>query len=618
MTTRAVAFDLDGTLADTVQLTEHHRRNPNHVLSRVPPGEDAVALSFGAEVSALPALLVARGYQVAIVTRAPPAYAATLSGLLGLDYHLLVTSADASAVDDKLRRVCDVFGIAPDALLYVGDQEHDRAAAYTVGCQYREAPGIAAHGPKQLLNALPTVTRALLARADESDTDRRDENGDAGEVDAAETALRDGQPDRGAHEVLEQRGYLSVLREFGDVSLVHNAQTRAAMEGRFPPWTFLNDADWREILRTGDVGRCLDVPPDTVKARLPDRQLDRVLDREARRGAFRTNDDALSALPASVRTLIQRPARPTGWLEQLSIALRQGEQLDVEVIEAVEAHSSNDPGVGALAYLALMCTPGQRYRKRLQMVALCTVPPSGRSCVVKTRLPEGWFWFSPSVLTRHEFENDADLQGAALEALGRLFPLQQTRVTDGNGNTLECVTDFGTLWGDVIRHAKNWQPEGRSGPEVMTSLLDLPSAILAHHVHDEHGFSIVAVPASPRTDVQPGEASNRLGRNVARLARHPFLPALSKRDGEVVSVMKGFGRGVILIEDQVTYGTRLLRSVDALRQAGFYVHRLLSWSASSRNLPDTQRVQSVCWLHPAALQLGLEKPCEGCTGQATI
>ena len=97
---RLVFFDLDGTLADTAGLPAG-RRTPWQVLA---PGASGASSrwAFSAEVSATPAALMARGYVVVVVPRAPLRYASTLLHLLGVQVDDIIAST-GGGVDDKVR-----------------------------------------------------------------------------------------------------------------------------------------------------------------------------------------------------------------------------------------------------------------------------------------------------------------------------------------------------------------------------------------------------------------------------------------------------------------------------------------------------------------------------------
>lgn len=151
---RLVVFDLDGTLANTDSLPSGYR-NPYQVLE---PGIDGDHLlinghldhssswsskdwSFGANVSKLPGNLIEAGYSVAVITRAPLAYASTLIHLLGISTQVLRPSCGGSAQEKAqvLIRVAENFGVEPAEMLYVGDLEVDESIAQLAQCRFAPA-----------------------------------------------------------------------------------------------------------------------------------------------------------------------------------------------------------------------------------------------------------------------------------------------------------------------------------------------------------------------------------------------------------------------------------------------------------------------------------------------
>lgn len=136
-------FDLDGTLADTAELTSG-RRAPGHLL-HLDPLDDALDLTpahwskvndLDVDVSEGPGLASAAGHATAVITRAPQAYASTLLGLLALERHLLWPSSTAASVETKLTKLAELNAIPMDRVIYVGDTREDRAAARAAGCKF--------------------------------------------------------------------------------------------------------------------------------------------------------------------------------------------------------------------------------------------------------------------------------------------------------------------------------------------------------------------------------------------------------------------------------------------------------------------------------------------------
>lgn len=137
-------FDLDGTLADTAELSVG-RRTPAHLLDEDPlnyerdlsPAGWAKVNELGVDVSTGPGLASASGHETAVITRAPQAYASTLVGLLGLEQHLLWPSSTSAAdVTSKLRQLASLHSLPMDRVSYVGDTLEDEAAARQAGCEF--------------------------------------------------------------------------------------------------------------------------------------------------------------------------------------------------------------------------------------------------------------------------------------------------------------------------------------------------------------------------------------------------------------------------------------------------------------------------------------------------
>ena len=149
--TKAVVFDLDGTLADTAHLvTGNRRREPYHVLSKSPPGQRGQQVAWGDERETLPGELAAKGYRVGIITASPPAYASTLADLLNIDFERLLANSRNKA--QSLGRLAVSWDIDPIEMYYVGDKHHDsnsddmdaadEDAADEAGCEFIRAKNI--------------------------------------------------------------------------------------------------------------------------------------------------------------------------------------------------------------------------------------------------------------------------------------------------------------------------------------------------------------------------------------------------------------------------------------------------------------------------------------------
>lgn len=122
----AVVFDLDQTLVDSSLLGTPDARRAwaaNGDLSRVRPFEVGGAVN----PHALPRLLAERGVKVAIVTRAPAEYTKRVRSLF--EIHADVVKAGKGDKAKQIRAVARDFGVAPDEIVVVGDDDSDVLAA---------------------------------------------------------------------------------------------------------------------------------------------------------------------------------------------------------------------------------------------------------------------------------------------------------------------------------------------------------------------------------------------------------------------------------------------------------------------------------------------------------
>jgi len=155
--TKAVVFDLDGTLADTADLVGgNSRRKPADVLMTSEPGARGRSWRFDDHRDLIPGNLAALGYRVAIVTASPTAYASTLADLLNIDFERLLAGGPRSKAE-KLRHLADFWGIDSIDMCYVGDRYQDPNsddidAADEAGCEFIPAEDIA------VLRHLPRIT----------------------------------------------------------------------------------------------------------------------------------------------------------------------------------------------------------------------------------------------------------------------------------------------------------------------------------------------------------------------------------------------------------------------------------------------------------------------------
>ena len=135
---RVLVFDLDGTLADTAEITTGTRL-PAQVLSLSKPWESNPSLLIHGELKRQINLLISSGIGVYVITRAPKSYASTLISLLGIDFHALIPSSSRfSTIESKLEYIIEVENVSPSEVLYVGNEDSDESAAVAVGIYYQD------------------------------------------------------------------------------------------------------------------------------------------------------------------------------------------------------------------------------------------------------------------------------------------------------------------------------------------------------------------------------------------------------------------------------------------------------------------------------------------------
>ena len=232
--TKAVVFDLDGTLADTADLVSgNRRREPAHVLALSPPGEGIRNLRFDDERERIPGDLAALGYRVAIVTASRADYASTLADLLNIDFERLLTVGSAhERLAEKIRLLATDWDINPIDMCYVGDRHQepnsdDKDAAY----EFIPAEKIA------ILRNWPRITNSR-STPDSPNPFPKPPNGPAGaaggtrQVVDAFIGLKN-DPGRQDRRELQTRFLTEVPREARDCVIDRNT-----WEGRFqfPPW----------------------------------------------------------------------------------------------------------------------------------------------------------------------------------------------------------------------------------------------------------------------------------------------------------------------------------------------------------------------------------------------
>ena len=140
--TRAVAFDLDGTLIDSLALPGG-RKTPWYLIES--DHSFGIDYKFSQQprtwkpfpnVQETMGKLLRQGYLVLVITRSPHAYASTALHFIGASYTALISSTGASA-DNKaviLQTWAKKNSILNSDILYVGDEDIDEEIARLTGC----------------------------------------------------------------------------------------------------------------------------------------------------------------------------------------------------------------------------------------------------------------------------------------------------------------------------------------------------------------------------------------------------------------------------------------------------------------------------------------------------
>ena len=145
---KVVVFDLDGTLADTVniELLNPGRRSPYDVLRLTPPMDNQKRLLFDNSMMYKLSYLIQCGIHVYLITRAPKPYASTLAYLLGIDFcGLIPSNSTMTTVEAKLAHISKITKADKSEMLYVGDLEEDQDQARKFGCFFQFPTWTAQH-----------------------------------------------------------------------------------------------------------------------------------------------------------------------------------------------------------------------------------------------------------------------------------------------------------------------------------------------------------------------------------------------------------------------------------------------------------------------------------------
>lgn len=310
-------------------------------------------------------------------------------------------------------------------------------------------------------------------------------------------------------------------------------------------------------------------------------------------------------------------AAPGTLLRALQQAAATETSLSANAVDALVGADLDADFRSALAWLLLRAAPAQANRGELQQIAFEAVPHDAYDCVIPRRINYGLACVSRAVMRRAEYERGATKRDRYFTLLRHLHPPVQIHphrmAVDHPSVPVYSFRRFHDPGGGgLLRTAKNWggPGKGHSGPEVVLSLIELPTVVLAAQLAaGVRPVPVVPIPSSPWSRSQPGQVSARIAIDAAILSGRDFLDVLTKGDNGITCNAAGNGRSVTIIDDQLTSGTTASASLVALAGAGFTVRAALTWSASNRHFAGTPRVTTKCWFADARSLLGRSGAC---------
>jgi hypothetical protein len=206
----------------------------------------------------------------------------------------------------------------------------------------------------------------------------------------------------------------------------------------------------------------------------------------------------------------------------------------------------------------------------------------------------------PFFITRYEYDNDSELRSKLFEVLDIHFgaeKIDSAQVNQGlasiSGYAHQRYRDSPLgqkLWLEI----KNWKGSS-SGREVSLLHLEFISVCLSASISKSLSAQIICpVPSTAFSRDKPGRVSNRLAKRVSHLTQLPYFEAIKRDDGkELLLNSEGlpFQSKIVLIDDQLTTGSSLLRSIDVLLQAGSELEEARVWSSSQLAALDTSSLR---------------------------
>ena len=239
-----------------------------------------------------------------------------------------------------------------------------------------------------------------------------------------------------------------------------------------------------------------------------------------------------------------------------------------------------------------------------------------RDCLLDYRLSEGRFRFPPWLVTLHEIRSYPSLRRSVIAAASALFPIESTRNFPVRNTTSAPVSSLwpyhGHRYGDsVLQRVKHWKGQQLgSGPEVVQSAGYFPALAIAGHIEARglSGFRIVPVPSRPMTADHPGQYSLRLAYRVAELLDVEVADVLIREDSPPAMSCNtnGGGSPVVMVDDQLTFGTTMTKAIDLLQRHNHQVVAAFTWTYSAR---ESTRAVTPCMFARHLGGLAALKPC---------
>ena len=255
----------------------------------------------------------------------------------------------------------------------------------------------------------------------------------------------------------------------------------------------------------------------------------------------------------------------------------------------------------AISAHLLLYFPALPCRRQLQRELFSNVGPMDRGEIMQGDVAKR-FGLKPRLVTSRELREDTRLRDEYLSALQRVWP-QLRGNQDPSLSAVACFDGDDAYIGKMLGSAKDYKRHNaadgrmRSGPEVMLERIRFVSDLIASRLDPKASRPLVPVPASGYSDLQPGQFSIRVARQVADKSNRNLLPIL-RRVGDDYEVDPHFPRQhlpltVDLIEDQITTGGTVIKCREALEHEGIGVIGVYCYSANLRVLSNFARPNSV-------------------------